>query len=155
MARTARKVRMVFYLDSEAASRCIHLARKYGATRSEVARVAIENGLDMVVPELRRLQAERADAGELTALDSLNGAPTAPGIDASEQLREYAVTLRRMAGPKDPDELRVLLTAQAKVLRVPVTEIEDVVDEVVSSMPADESPGAGTGASVNPHEPPD
>ena len=71
------------------------------------------------------------------------------------RLREYAVTLRQMAGPKDPDELRLLLTAQAKVLRVPVTEIEDVVDEVVSSMPADESSSAGTGASVNPHEPPD
>ena len=152
MARPTRKVRMVFYLDSEAASRCIHLARKYGATRSEVARLALETGLDTVIPELRRLQAERADAGELTALASVSAAP---GIDASEQLREYAVTLRRMAGPKDPDELRVLLTAQAKVLRVPVTEIEDVVDEVVSSMPAAESPGARTGASVNPHEPPD
>lgn len=155
MARPTRKVRMVFYLDSEAASRCIHLARKYGATRSEVARLALDTGLDTVIPELRRLQAERADAAAFPASASVHRGPTAPGIDASEQLREYAVTLRRMAGPKDPDELRVLLTAQAKVLRVPVTEIEDVVDEVVSSMPADESPGAGTGASVNPHEPPD
>lgn len=146
---------MVFYLDSEAASRCIRLARKYGATRSEVARLALESGLDTILPDLRRLQTERAAAGQLPASAAVTGAASAPGLDASEQLREYAVTLRQMAGPKDPDELRLLLTAQAKVLRVPVTEIEDVVDEVVSSMPADESSSAGTGASVNPHEPPD
>ena len=60
-----------------------------------------------------------------------------------------------MAGPKAPAELRVLLTAQAKVLPVPVTELEDVVEEVISSIPDGQPSGASSTAAVNPHEPPD
>ena len=155
MPRGDRKVRMVFYLDQAAAGRCIQLSRKYGATRSEAARLALEAGLDQIVPTLRQLYSDRLERAPLAVGAAASGAPPASSLDASEQLREYALTLRQMAGPKAPAELRVLLTAQAKVLPVPVTELEDVVEEVISSIPDGQPSGASSTAAVNPHESPD
>lgn len=116
---------MLFYLDPAAAGRCIQLSRKYGATRSEGARLALEAGLDQIVPTLRQLYSDRLERAPLAAGAAVSGGAPASGLDASEHLREYALTLRQVAGPKSAAELRVLLTAQAKVLRVPVIEIED------------------------------
>ena len=156
MASTNPKQRMVLYVSREHAGRCIQLARKYGTSRSDVVRLALDRGLDLIVPQLRRAHAERLES----ALDGGAAVPVAlpsaaAGADAADQLREYAQTLRQVSGPRAVPELRGLLTVQAKVLRVPPHEVEDVVEEVLSSLPSEEMPAGASAALVNPHEPPD
>ncbi len=79
--------------------------------------------------------------------------PHAGGLDAADQLKEYALALRRAGGPRSESELRLVLTAQAKILRVSPPELDDVVDEVISAMPLDGS--AEPASAVDPREPPD
>ena len=71
----------------------------------------------------------------------------------ADQLKEYALALRRAGGPRSEAELRLVLTAQAKILRVSPPELDDVVDEVISALPSDGT--VEPASDVDPMEPPD
>ena len=83
---------------------------------------------------------------------SASGPAAAPGHagDPVEELRSYAAALGNLDPDRSVDELRLLLSTQAKMLRIPVEEVDDVVDEIVSSA----WPASVGGHRVDPREPP-
>ena len=154
MTTAARLVRIPVFVTSEQSSRSRLLATKYSCSRSEVLRLAIGRGLRDIVPELRRLHREKLASNEADTLsESTALSPPAGGPDVADQLKEYALALRRAGGPRSEAELRLVLTAQAKILRVSPPELDDVVDEVISALPSDGT--VEPASDVDPMEPPD
>ena len=137
MTKAQPLVRTRVYLSPEHISRCKVLADRYHTNRSEVIRVVLDHGLDLVGKELRRLQRARsARAAEVLDPSTSGSAPASLPADRGDQLREYAETLVALDVDRPEAELRLLLTTQAKVLQIPAADLEDAVDEVITMLPS-------------------
>ena len=132
------------------------LGARYEVNRSEIIRLALARGLPFVGPELKRIQRERA-VGErrAEALESTPSTSVSSSVDSSEHLAAYVRTLREIEPNRSAAEVRSLLTVQAKVLGVSPAELDDVVDEVISSMPPLDGDGAHDTHVVDRSQPPD
>ena len=147
-------VRTRVYLTSEHMLKCKVLADRYNTNRSEVIRVALDHGLDLVAKDLRRLQRARV-ARPVAAPGSLPPSATAPAtVDFGDQLRQYADTVLGVDPGRSEAELRLLLTTHAKLLQVPADELEDAVDEVITMLPSTAHADVESEDGVQRREPP-
>ena len=154
MTTTQPLVRTRVYLTSEHLLKCKVLADRYHTNRSEVIRVALDHGLDLVAKDLRRLQRARV-ARPVPVPGSLAPPTTAPTTaDLGDQLREYADTVLGVDPGRSEGELRLLLTTHAKLLQVPADELEDVVDEVITMLPSTAHADVESEDGVQRREPP-
>ena len=143
------------YLSPEHISRCKVLADRYHTNRSEVIRVALDHGLDLVAKDLRRLQRARSARAAALLDPPRSGSEAAPSAaDLGDQLRQYAETLLGLDVHRPEAELPLLLTTQAKVLQIPAADLEDAVDEVITMLPSAGDDDVESDDGVQRREPP-
>ena len=136
--------RCVVFLPEQAVTACETLAERYGATRSEVVRVALAEGLAPAVPVLERLREvrllEAAGAGAErwrisgTRKRSGRGRPR-KALDpdrAVSLLLDYGRAVRAAEPERSRDDVSATLRLHALVIGVEPEYLDDVVLEALS-----------------------
>lgn len=141
MRRYGSRTREVIYVDPATAKRAAQLAARHRASKSEVYRLAIEEGFKSVRPALKRLQRTRpptyraARGGGASASAAASIASSQLG--AYDQLLAYGNTYWSLLDEPDRDALNTALLAYADVLGLyddAESMIESVLDTVIGAL---------------------
>ena len=151
------KVRLVLLVPPSIVQRYMALSERYGFSRNEVCRYALEHGFAATVAWCKRTEAIFTDgAAELTASaqnalplgtpgnrSSVSGVPAAV-VDPAVALRNYAGIIASQGSGFDQEVFRSMLAAQAAVLGLSPVASAPLVDTVVlERFPGDVRAGGG------------
>ena len=163
MARV-RKVRLVLLVSPSIVQRYMALSERYGISRNEVCRYALDHGFAATLAWCKRTEAIFTDeAAELTASaqhplplgtpgnrSSVSDVPAAV-VDPAVALRNYAGIIVSQGSGFDQDVFRSMVAAQAVVLGLsPVASAPLVETIVLEQFPGEVDPGQGDAPAESP-----
>ena len=141
------KVRVVAFVSSTIAEQYAALSRRFGVSRSELVRMALQRGYRSIASWCEKHRAE---------FDVGSGALDAPGSDRKEasvsspvvMLLDYCRVLVDQEPDLGIDQVRVMATAQAAVFGVSSERSDEVVASALEQLfPAElENGGDGSGS---------
>ena len=142
------KVRVVAFVSSTIAEQYAVLSRRFGLSRSELVRMALQRGYRSIATWCEKHRAE---------FEVGSGGLAGPGSDRKEAsvsspialLADYCRVLVDQEPDLGIDQVRVMATAQAAVFGVSSNESEDVVTTVIEQLfPSELTDGGDVSASV-------
>ena len=146
MARDV-KTRVVAFVSASVADQYMRLSRRFGISRSELFRMALQRGYKSIAAWCERTR-EDFVAGEVAESGSVpSSSDPVPAASAAPvaKLSDYGRVLVDQDPDLGVDQVRAMLMAQSAVFGVPADEVDELVAAVIEQLFPAEVGGSGEG----------
>lgn len=143
---SAGKVRVVAFVPAAVAEQYAELSKRYGISRSELFRMALQRGYRSIAMWCERNQEEFSGAVDHSASVSSDRKSAASAPTPAARLLEYCRVLVEQEPDIGVEQVRAMAKAQSAVLGVPTERADEVVGSVLGQLFPAELPESGDGS---------